>query len=1150
MRFAALNIERYGHFEAKELKFRSGEPDLHVIHGSNEAGKTTSLHAISDFLFGFPMRSPSNFMFDYPLLRIGAVVEDGGETFAFRRKKGTTGTLIDDDDRTLDEAKLNAMLRGLDREGFNSSFSLTQEGLRAGGQAMIEARDDVGQALFAAGSGLVGVAAELKRLEEEADAIWGPRRSARRSFTQAETKFNDSIRLMRETSLKPKSWLDAKAAMADAEIRMMEIRKVRDDLMLDVREAERLRRIAPTIQLRAGHISDLASHEGTIDVSPARDEAAITAIAAAVEAEQDIATAKRLSDEIRSKLQEVVPATEFLDHADRIGILDKASSVIAKTSDELAGIQSDRKASCVIITRLRGEVGGKEVVPPTRPQSARLRQLAAAHADDAAALKELAESEDGLVKRKEALEKDVYETVDIEDLNALIASVDRARAIGSDADDRCIDTKRKADNASVELERSLARLSPWNGDIAMLLSLPVIAQEEIDTVRDRLAELEQETDEDRKAAVRANEAMATVAMEIESLTAGAAVSHEDIDAAREKRTEAWIPIRDHVMSGAPLPSPDGAIGGFEAAVDEADMLGDRRYATAEESSRLMILERAKTTHEAEAENAASRAQNGQRTLSIITDNWFARLTGQGFPALLPTSLNAWLAQRDKAIEAYRDAESARHEAERILARRDECRSDLNGLLGTKKQTADDQDLSPLLMRAEKLRSRLEQEVREKRQRDKDLAQATLDLNDIVKRKEKLEGSMTIRSKEWGIRLTPLRVSFDMTGAATLIDVLDELRDEEAKQADLISKADGMQREITLHDERVVKLARVLDIKETGGPADILSKMVSGLSKARADATSRSTLAETLEARESEAKEAEGRLLTAERTIEPLMEETGAKTRDQLVERLEASRSKRATKEAIVQTEETIVSDGDGFPLDELLAKMNGIDFDRLATRAQAQNAELKSLNERVDEAVALHGDARRTFDDLETAAEPAAGAAAEAEQSRAEMTDLAEQYILKRAQAVTLRWAIERYRDENQDPLLVRASELFSKLTVGRYSSLQIDTDGKDPRLLGLRDDGRTVVDVEGMSEGTTDQLFLALRLAAVERSVRSGTLLPFLADDLFVNFDEQRSEAGLRVLAELARSTQVLFFTHHRHLADIALKVVGADKHSLCSLD
>ena len=93
------------------------------------------------------------------------------------------------------------------------------------------------------------------------------------------------------------------------------------------------------------------------------------------------------------------------------------------------------------------------------------------------------------------------------------------------------------------------------------------------------------------------------------------------------------------------------------------------------------------------------------------------------------------------------------------------------------------------------------------------------------------------------------------------------------------------------------------------------------------------------------------------------------------------------------------------------------------------------------------------------------------------------------------------------------------------------------------------VVDVGAMSEGTTDQLFLALRLAAVEQSVAAGVRLPFLADDLFVNFDDERSEAGFRVMAELAKSTQVLFFTHHPHLAAIARAVVGADIHSECSL-
>jgi uncharacterized protein YhaN len=119
---------------------------------------------------------------------------------------------------------------------------------------------------------------------------------------------------------------------------------------------------------------------------------------------------------------------------------------------------------------------------------------------------------------------------------------------------------------------------------------------------------------------------------------------------------------------------------------------------------------------------------------------------------------------------------------------------------------------------------------------------------------------------------------------------------------------------------------------------------------------------------------------------------------------------------------------------------------------------------------------------------------------------------------------------------------------LGRYSTLRVDADGPSPRLLGLRDDGRTMIEAGAMSEGTTDQLFLALRLAALEQSVAAGINLPFLANDLFVNFDNRRAEAGFKVLAEVAKSTQALFFTHHPHLVAIAESVVGAELHSGCA--
>jgi chromosome segregation protein len=71
------------------------------------------------------------------------------------------------------------------------------------------------------------------------------------------------------------------------------------------------------------------------------------------------------------------------------------------------------------------------------------------------------------------------------------------------------------------------------------------------------------------------------------------------------------------------------------------------------------------------------------------------------------------------------------------------------------------------------------------------------------------------------------------------------------------------------------------------------------------------------------------------------------------------------------------------------------------------------------------------------------------------------------------------------------------------------------------------------MSEGERDQLYLSLRLALLE--LRSREPLPFIADDLLASFDETRVARALELLAEFARTRQVILFTHHRHVTEIA---------------
>jgi hypothetical protein len=44
------------------------------------------------------------------------------------------------------------------------------------------------------------------------------------------------------------------------------------------------------------------------------------------------------------------------------------------------------------------------------------------------------------------------------------------------------------------------------------------------------------------------------------------------------------------------------------------------------------------------------------------------------------------------------------------------------------------------------------------------------------------------------------------------------------------------------------------------------------------------------------------------------------------------------------------------------------------------------------------------------------------------------------------------------------------------------------------------------------------------------------------MNFDDRRALAALKALGEFSRLTQVILFTHHRHLVDLARSVLPND--------
>jgi uncharacterized protein YhaN len=79
----------------------------------------------------------------------------------------------------------------------------------------------------------------------------------------------------------------------------------------------------------------------------------------------------------------------------------------------------------------------------------------------------------------------------------------------------------------------------------------------------------------------------------------------------------------------------------------------------------------------------------------------------------------------------------------------------------------------------------------------------------------------------------------------------------------------------------------------------------------------------------------------------------------------------------------------------------------------------------------------------------------------------------------------------------------------------------------------------DAMSTDTQFQRYLALHLAGYQEFTHVRPSVPFIADDIMETFDEPRSEKVFRSLAEMAKIGQVIYFTQHRHLCEVAQKVV-----------
>jgi len=174
VRIDQITLVRYGHFTDFTLALhapQTGQPDIHIIHGANEAGKSTVSNAIMDLFFKMPRVAKYAFLHEPSTLEVSATLSSPKGRHYLRRLKTK---LLDENNNVLSEDAIDT--HNLSREGYKSRFWFDDESLHEGGESILNNKGELGAALFAATSGLTNFSDQLDVFMQATDKFYLPGR--------------------------------------------------------------------------------------------------------------------------------------------------------------------------------------------------------------------------------------------------------------------------------------------------------------------------------------------------------------------------------------------------------------------------------------------------------------------------------------------------------------------------------------------------------------------------------------------------------------------------------------------------------------------------------------------------------------------------------------------------------------------------------------------------------------------------------------------------------------------------------------------------------------------------------------------------------------------------------------------------------------
>lgn len=1146
MRFERLFIPAFGPFTDLDLSFPANGVDLHVIYGSNEAGKSSLLRAFRDLLFGIHGQSPDNFIHDYKKLRImGEIISRAGERLTFQRRKGNKNTLLDAAGNELPDNALIPFLGSVDQEYFSTMFGLGTRELREGAEELLRGKGDIGNALFSASIGGTPVQLVLEALIDESERLFKGRATANVSIRPCVNVYKDLLRKSRDAVVSPEVWEKTEKALAEAEKAK---NKLESEIMEFTRDLEWITRCEDAIPT----VGRLNEEMRKLEMLPPMPEVSSDFVERARDARK---TVSKTQEEVERLTTHIAKLEALLAGCEPSQVLLAEAEAIDRLHQEI-GVYRNRKIS---LTDLETELAGLEASLQAGMQNLGLNgsisELENLRLNSALRLscEEAADDlQNALEEHKENIKKaaglktqiDTFETqlqaLPETDLTNLRDALSIAAA-ATEANRTLSVSESEVKRLALELKERHRELMSAPEDLDATGSLAVPTKATIRRIGEGMEEIGRDIKTEESKILEGAKQIDALKAELGRLERlGELPTEQSLYEARKHRDCGWSFVladwkgdgcKEEFMPGTPLEEA------FPATIVKADNIADQLREQAEavaqaEEKRFQIIQAEKQSQLAEGKIAELQGKLGESQAS-----WKAAWLPCGISPQSPAEMEEW---REVWIEFKNILRQLRTAEENFRQKNEQVNEATMRLAAV---LSEPEERGFKLLSENALRQVQEGEQMSGR-RIEIIGQCQalkIQLGIVEQNNTSLATAVEVATREWEEqgKMCGLPKGISPKSGLVLLQERNELLvkfDSWEKTSTTLRK---MKDAVGLYEHTIKEKASALGA--VGATIeDQENDLWTSLAAARTDQTRYEQLLSQIEEAKDALGESQISHIQAIQALDGLVRIGKLETVDAL-EPLLANLELRNNAQSQIETfRDTLSGLARGQSVDDFLTSIRAEDVEALPQRKntfQSQKEEKEKELQAARDTVYVLKDQKQK---LEAAGDAAANYRQQAESYAARLRQDASRFVQLRLAAHFLQTQIERFRKENQGPLLEKSGQIFKNITRGAFSGLGAEFNADDnPILVGLRPD-QTSVSIEGMSDGSRDQLYLALRLAALDQYLEKHEPMPLIIDDLLITCDNDRAAAILPQLAILAQRTQIFLFTHHAHLVELCRNTLG----------